>query len=151
MYKNNITCLLLSLKTSELLRQWLYVFRVYVTCAMICLYHYYFFSLCVFQFIFYVLYFEYAINIYITVEEATRIYVRRQCIYHENPMVIVNSSLPGESGRHLGDDGFKCKCILVNEMFGIFKNSQKFIPKGPIHNNSSFISLMARCQKATFF
>ena len=58
-------CLLLSLKTSELFRQWLYVFKVYVTCVMICLYHYYFFSLCVFQFIFYVLYFEYAINIYI--------------------------------------------------------------------------------------
>ena len=39
--------------------------RVYVTCATICLYHYYFFSLCVFQSIFYVLYFGYAINIYI--------------------------------------------------------------------------------------
>ena len=61
--------LLLSLKTSELFCQWLYglyVFRVYVTCAIICLYHYYFFSLCVFQFIFYVLYFEDTINIYTT-------------------------------------------------------------------------------------
>ena len=45
----------------------------------------------------------------------------------------VNSSPPGQNGRHLTDDIFRC--FLMNEKFCILiKISLKFVPKGPINN-----------------
>ena len=55
-----------------------------------------------------------------------------------NPWAQVNSSPPGQNGRHFADDIFKC--IFVNEEFCIFiKISLKFIPKGPIDNNPALV------------
>ena len=52
--------------------------------------------------------------------------------------VYVNSSSPGQNGRHFADDIFSC--IFVNEKFCILiKISLKFVPKGPIDNNPSLI------------
>ena len=46
----------------------------------------------------------------------------------------VNSSFPGQNGRHFADDIFGC--IFMNEMFFVWiKISLKFVPKGPIDNN----------------
>ena len=43
----------------------------------------------------------------------------------------LNSSPPGQNGRHFGDDIFRC--IFVNEKFCILiKISLKFVLKGPI-------------------
>ena len=43
----------------------------------------------------------------------------------------INSSPPGENGRHFADNIFRC--IFVNENFCILiKISLKFVPKGPI-------------------
>ena len=45
--------------------------------------------------------------------------------------MIVNSSSPGQNGRHYADDIFRC--IFVNEKFCILiKNSLKLAHKGPI-------------------
>ena len=45
---------------------------------------------------------------------------------------------PGQNGRHLPDDIFRC--IFVNEKFSILIDiSLKFIPKGPIDNNSVLV------------
>ena len=43
----------------------------------------------------------------------------------------VNSSPPGQNGRHFADDILRC--IFLNETFYILINiSLKFVPKGPI-------------------
>ena len=45
----------------------------------------------------------------------------------------LNSSLPGQNGRHFADKIFRC--ILVNEKFCILiKTSLMFVPRGPINN-----------------
>ena len=50
----------------------------------------------------------------------------------------VNSSHPGQNGRHFADDIFSC--IFVNEKFCILiKISLKFVPKGPIDNNPTLV------------
>ena len=50
----------------------------------------------------------------------------------------VNSSPPGQDGRHFPDDIFKC--ILMNEKFWILiQISLKFVPKGPIDNNPALV------------
>ena len=46
----------------------------------------------------------------------------------------INSSAPGQNGRHLTDHIFRC--IFVNEKFCILITiSLKFVPKGQIDNN----------------
>ena len=53
-----------------------------------------------------------------------------------------NSSPPGQNGRHFADDIFRC--IFVNENFCILiKISLKFVPRGPVDNNSAFVYIMA--------
>ena len=48
--------------------------------------------------------------------------------------VIVNSSSPGQNGRHFADDIFKC--IFLNEKARVLtKISLNFVPKGPINHN----------------
>ena len=50
----------------------------------------------------------------------------------------VNSSPPGQNGRHFADDVFGC--IFVNEEFCILiKISLKFVPKGPINNKPALV------------
>ena len=51
---------------------------------------------------------------------------------------LVNSSLPGQNGRHFPDDIFRR--IFVNEKFCVLiKISLKFVPKGPIENNPTLV------------
>ena len=46
-------------------------------------------------------------------------------------MFFVNSSPPGQNGRQLADDNFKC--IFVNEKFSVLiETSLKFVHKGLI-------------------
>ena len=50
----------------------------------------------------------------------------------------VNSSPPGQNGRHFADDIFKR--IFFNEKFRILiKISLKFVPKGSIDNNPALV------------
>ena len=54
-----------------------------------------------------------------------------------NPLSL-NSSSPGQNGRHFA--AYVFKCIFVNEKFCFFsKISLKFIPKGPIENNPALV------------
>ena len=50
----------------------------------------------------------------------------------------VNSSPPGQDGRHFADAIFRC--IFVNENIHILiQISLKFVPKGPIENNPALV------------
>ena len=54
------------------------------------------------------------------------------------PRVSINSSPPGQNGRHLPDEILRC--IFVNEKFPIsIKISLKFVHKGPIDNNPAVV------------
>ena len=54
----------------------------------------------------------------------------------------VNSSLPGQNGRHPTADIFRC--IFMNEKFCILiKISLKFTRKGAIDNNPVLVQIMA--------
>ena len=54
----------------------------------------------------------------------------------------VNSSLPGENGRHFADNIFKC--IFMKDMFNVLiQISLKFVPLGPIDNKSALVLVMA--------
>ena len=54
----------------------------------------------------------------------------------------VNSSLPGQNGRHFADDIFRR--IFVNEKVCILiKFSLKFVPNGPIDNDPALVWIMA--------
>ena len=54
----------------------------------------------------------------------------------------LNSSPPGQNGRHFADDIFKC--LFVNEKFCIMiKISLKFVPKGPNDNNPALVKILA--------
>ena len=54
----------------------------------------------------------------------------------------LNPSSPGQNGRHFADDILRC--IFVNEKFCIVILIQlKFVPKGPIDNNSALSQVMA--------
>ena len=56
----------------------------------------------------------------------------------------INSSPPGQNGRHFTDDNFKC--IFMNEKFCILiPISLKFVPKGLIDNMSALVQVMAWC------
>ena len=52
--------------------------------------------------------------------------------------MFLNSSTPGQNGRHFADNIFRC--IFVNENFCILiKILSKFVPKGPIDNKSALV------------
>ena len=56
-----------------------------------------------------------------------------------------NTLTPRQNGRHLADNIFKC--IFLNENAGMpIKISLKFVPKGPIHNITVLVQIMAWCQ-----
>ena len=53
-----------------------------------------------------------------------------------------NTLRPGQNGRHVADDIFKC--IFLNENVWIpIKISLKFVPKGPINNIPAMVKIMA--------
>ena len=55
---------------------------------------------------------------------------------------LLNSSPPGQNGRHLADDVFRC--IFMNEKFCVLiEISLKFVPKGPIGNSPTLVQIMA--------
>ena len=55
---------------------------------------------------------------------------------------LVNSSPPGQNGRHLADDIFRR--IFLNEKFSLlFRISLKFLHKGPIDNKWALVQVMA--------
>ena len=59
-----------------------------------------------------------------------------------NAYSIVNSSLPGQNGRHFTD--VILKCIFMNEEFCVLiRISFKFVPKGSIENKSALVQVMA--------
>ena len=54
----------------------------------------------------------------------------------------MNSSPPGQNGRHFADGVLRC--IFMNEKFCILINiSLKFVPGGPINNKPALIKIMA--------
>ena len=60
------------------------------------------------------------------------------CTHH------LNSSSPGQNGRHFADDLFRCTCIFVNEKnFILIKISFKFVHKGLFSNNPALVQIMA--------
>ena len=51
---------------------------------------------------------------------------------------VINSSPPGQNGRHFADDIFRC--IFVSEKtYILIKTSLKFARKGPNDNNSALV------------
>ena len=53
---------------------------------------------------------------------------------YNNGVVTINSSPPGQNGRHFSDEIFRC--IFVNVKFCILiKISLKLVPNGPIYNS----------------
>ena len=51
---------------------------------------------------------------------------------------VINSSPPGQNGRHFADEVFRC--IFVNEkLYILTKISLKFVSKGPIDDNPALI------------
>ena len=60
---------------------------------------------------------------------------------YNNGVVTINSSPPGQNGRHFSDEIFRC--IFVNVKFCILiKISLKFVPNGPIYNNPVLVEIM---------
>ena len=60
----------------------------------------------------------------------------------EDKYCLLNSSLPGQNGRHFADDIFKC--IFLNEDISTsIKFSLNFVPKGSIHNIPALVQIMA--------
>ena len=54
----------------------------------------------------------------------------------------VNSSPPGQNGRHLAEDNFRC--IFLNENYRIPSQiSLKFVPRSPIDNKPTLVQVMA--------
>ena len=69
----------------------------------------------------------------IIVYNAFLMMLKKQCTTYP-----INSSPPGQNGRHFADIIFRC--IFVNEKFCILiKISLKFVPKGPIDNYPAFV------------
>ena len=57
----------------------------------------------------------------------------------------INSSPSGQNGRLFTDYVFRC--IFMIEKFCVWiKISLKFVPKGPIDNNTALVQIMAWCQ-----
>ena len=84
--------------------------------------------------------FHMVLSIFFTSVSQWRIWMRWVSIKpHED---IINSSPPGQNGRHFADNVFRC--IFVNEKFFIMiKFSLKFVPKGQIDNNTALVEIMA--------
>ena len=57
----------------------------------------------------------------------------------------LNSSSPGQNGRHFADGIFKCISSKENVSI-LIKILLKFVPKGPIDNKSALVQIMAWCQ-----
>ena len=57
----------------------------------------------------------------------------------------INSSSPGQNGRHSTDDIFKCIFLNKNAWTSI-EISLKFVPKGPINNIPALVPIMAWCR-----
>ena len=56
----------------------------------------------------------------------------------------INSSCPGQSGRHFADDIFKY--IFVKEKLSILiRISLKFVTTGPIDNKPALVQIMVWC------
>ena len=69
-------------------------------------------------------------------------WVHSTMIYGVSIVLSLNSSLPGQNGRHLTDDIFRC--IFVNEKFCVLvKISLKFVHKGPVDNHQALVKIMA--------
>ena len=68
-----------------------------------------------------------------------RLYAKVVFIKHEQGFQLrVNSSPPGQNGRHFADGIFRC--IFMNEKFCILiEISLKFVPKSPIDNNPALV------------
>ena len=59
-----------------------------------------------------------------------------------NKIISFNTLRPRQNRRHFADDTFKH--IFLNENVRIsIKISLKFVPKGPFHNNSALVQIMA--------
>ena len=68
----------------------------------------------------------------------SHIYLERLILELHTESGSVNSTPPGQNGRHFVDDILWC--IFVNEKFCILiKISLKFVPKGPIDNNPALV------------
>ena len=64
------------------------------------------------------------------------------CNYIFDIRVFVNTLRPGQHGRHVADDIFKC--IFMNEnVWILIKISQTFVPKGPINYIPALVQIMA--------
>ena len=62
-------------------------------------------------------------------------------VFHET-LKYINSSPPGQNGRHFADDSFKH--IFMNEKcFISIRISLKFVPNGPIDNKAALVQVMA--------
>ena len=69
---------------------------------------------------------------------------RSGSIYSAGPLFteVINSSPPGQNGRHFADDILRC--IFLNENDNIpIGISLKLVPRGPVNNKSALIQVMA--------
>ena len=58
---------------------------------------------------------------------------------------IINSSLPGQNGRHLGKDIFKCISWMGMTKIPI-RISLKLVPRSPVGNKPALVQVMAWCR-----
>ena len=63
-------------------------------------------------------------------------------LWHDLPVVYINSFRPRQHGRHFADDIFKC-IFLDKDVWIPIKISLKFVPKGPINNIPALVQIMA--------
>ena len=68
--------------------------------------------------------------------------VQHICISYNIVRYDVNSSPPGQNGRHFADVIFKPISLKENVEISI-QISLKFVPKGPIENKSALVQVMA--------
>ena len=60
---------------------------------------------------------------------------------HHKSLYFFNSYPPGQNGRHFADNIFRCIFVHVKICI-LIKISLKFVPKGPIDNNSALVDIM---------
>ena len=80
---------------------------------------------------------SYALPLFVA-RQSTK-YKRDGMMLHKvNTCTCINSSPPGQNGRHFTDNIFRC--IFVNEkLYILIKILLKFVPKGPIDNNPALV------------
>ena len=71
--------------------------------------------------------------------------VERERKYHKPYWRTMSHSGQRQIGRHFPDDVFKCIFLHGNEWNSI-KISLKFVPNGPIDNESALVQIIARCR-----